>query len=60
MINKLVIFKLLLNNDLKGSASKGDHIPTLESYFSRLSSIGSDMEGPLKVIVKLSSLSEKV
>lgn len=59
-VNKLGTFNLFLNTKLKGSASIGDHILTLESYFSRLTSMRSETEGPLKGFIFLSSLSEKV
>lgn len=60
MASKLGIFNLLMKTKLKASVSMGDHTSTPMSYFSSIASIRSKMEGPLKVVIILSSLSERV
>lgn len=58
MVNKLSVLNTLLNMILKKSSNMRDHIAILESQFSRLATMGSNLEESLKVAILLSSLSE--
>lgn len=41
MTNKINTFKTLLNMRLRADGNVGDHIPTIKSKMSRLTSVGS-------------------
>lgn len=59
MTNGLTVLKNQPNTKLKGNVQMGDHIAQLNSHFSRVTAIGSEIKKRMKVAIILSLFSEQ-